>query len=258
MTITAPSTPSFVGRELEGRVALVTGASRNIGRAIAMALAEGGATVMLAAHRDREALDEGVAAIEAIGGRAAGVLGDLTRPDDVETVVAAAISAFGGMDILVNNAAIRNEAPIEQLTLETWRSVMALALDAPFLAVKAALDPLSRSGYGAIVNIGGLTAYTGAKQRAHVVAAKSGLDGLTKALAHDLADRNITVNLVSPGLMDTARAGPAPRHHATAANLAGRRGMPDEVAAMVRFLCGPAARYITGQALHVNGGAYLP
>jgi 3-oxoacyl-[acyl-carrier protein] reductase len=258
MTITAPSTPSFGGSELEGRVALVTGASRNIGSAIAMALAEGGAAVMLAAHRDRTALDEAVAEIEAKGGRAAGVLGDLTRPGDVETVVAAAISAFGGIDILVNNAAVRNETPIDQLTLETWRGVMALALDAPFLTVKAALEPLSRSGHGAIVNIGGLTAYTGARHRAHVIAAKSGLDGLTRALAHDLAERNITVNLVSPGLMDTARAGPEPRHHATAANLAGRRGMPGEVAAMVRFLCGPAARYITGQALHVNGGAYLP
>jgi 3-oxoacyl-[acyl-carrier protein] reductase len=249
---------AFGGRELEGRVALVTGASRNIGRAIAIALAESGAAVMLAAHRDQGALDEAVAAIQAQGGRAAGVLGDLTRPADVEAVVAATLSAFGGLDMLVNNAAIRNETAFAELSLETWRSVMALALDAPFMTAKAALEPLSRSGHGTIINIGGLTAYTGAKQRAHVVAAKSGLDGLTKALAHDLADRGITVNLVSPGLMETARTGHEPQHHATAANLAGRRGMPGEVAAMVRFLCGPAARYITGQTVHVNGGAYLP
>jgi 3-oxoacyl-[acyl-carrier protein] reductase len=250
--------PAHKGRELEGRVALVTGASRNIGRAIALSLADGGASVVLTGHRNRAALDAVAGAIEAKGGRALAVLGDLVKPEDVEAVVAAGVSAFGGIDILVNNAALRNEAPIEALTLDDWRSVMALSLDAPFLAVKAALAPLARSGSGAIINIGGLTAYIGAKHRVHVVAAKAGLDGLTKALAHELSDRNITVNLVSPGLIATVREGREPHHHGTTANLAGRRGTPEEVAAMVRFLAGPSARYVTGQTLHVNGGAYLP
>ncbi|QJP14740.1 SDR family oxidoreductase [Starkeya sp. ORNL1] len=250
---------SDTARELEGRVALVTGASRNIGRAIALALAEGGASVIVAGRRDRTAVDEVVGAIEAKGGKAIGVLGDLVVPADVEAIVAAGLSAFGRLDILVNNAAVRGEAPIDQLTVQGWREVMALSLDAPFITVKAALDALSKSGQGAIVNIGGLTAYTGAKHRVHVVAAKAGLDGLTKALAHELAERNITVNLVSPGLIETVReGGNRPHHHATAANLLGRRGTPDEVAAMVRFLAGPAARYVTGQTMHVNGGAYLP
>jgi len=244
-------------RELQGRVALVTGASRNIGRAIALALAEGGASVILTARRDRAALDEVAASIETMGGKAIGVLGDLTRASDVEAIVQAGMAAFGGIDMLVNNAAVRTEAPIETLTLETWRETMALTLDAPFLMVKAALAPLARSGNGAVVNIGGLTAYTGATHRAHVVTAKAGLDGLTKALATELAPRAITVNLVSPGLIDTVREGHQPHHHATTANLAGRRGTPEEVAAMVRFLCGPGARYVTGQTLHVNGGAYL-
>jgi len=246
------------GRELEGRVALVTGASRNIGRAIALSLADGGASVILTARGNSGALDEVAAAIDAKGGKAIAVLGDLTQPGDVEAVVAAGVSAFGGIDILVNNAALRNETPIDELTLEGWRGVMALSLDAPFLTVKAALGPLTQSGQGAVINIGGLTAYTGAKHRVHVVAAKSGLDGLTKALAHELADRGITVNLVSPGLIETMREGREPHHHATSANLAKRRGTPEEVAAMVRFLSGPWARYITGQTMHVNGGAYLP
>jgi len=246
------------GRELDGRVALVTGASRNIGRAIALALAEGGASVVVTARRDRAALDEVVGTIETSGGKAIGILGDLTNADDVAALVEGGITAFGGIDILVNNAAVRTEAPIDDLTLDTWRAMMALALDAPFLMVKATLSSLARSGQGAIINIGGLTAYTGAAHRAHVVTAKAGLDGFTKALATELAPRAITVNLVSPGLIDTVREGGGkPHHHGTTANLAGRRGTPDEVAAMVRFLCGPGARYITGQTMHVNGGAYL-
>lgn len=250
---------AFEGQELAGQVALVTGASRNIGRAIALALAAGGASVVTAARQDRAALDEVVGAIEHKGGRALAILGDVTRPEDVARLVDAGRSAFGGLDLLVNNAAVRTEAPFEDLTFQGWRDVLALALDAPFLCAKAALEDLSKSGRGAIVNIGGLTAYTGAPHRAHVIAAKAGLDGLTKALAHDLAARNITANLVSPGLIDTARApGHEPRHHGTTANLVGRRGLPEEVAAMVRFLCGPAARYVTGQTVHVNGGAYLP
>ncbi|HEX2552318.1 MAG TPA: SDR family oxidoreductase [Microvirga sp.] len=249
---------AFAGRELQGRVALVTGASRNIGRAIALALADGGAAVVVSARRDRAALDAVVADIEAAGGRAVAVLGDVARPEDVARLVEAGVAAFGRLDVLVNNAAIRNEAPFEELTFEAWREVFGVALDAPFLCAKAALPWLARSDQAAIVNIGGLTAYTGATHRAHVVAAKAGLDGLTKALAHDLAPHGVTVNLVSPGLIETARAGAQPHHHGSRANLAGRRGAPGEVAAMVRFLCGPGARYVTGQTLHVNGGAYLP
>jgi 3-oxoacyl-[acyl-carrier protein] reductase len=259
MSTAVPEAPQFGGRELGGRVALVTGASRNIGRAIALTLADGGASVIVTGRRDRAAVDEVVGAIEAKGGRAIGVLGDLVKPADVDAIVAAGVDAFGRLDILVNNAAVRGEAPLDELSFERWREVMALSLDAPFVTVKAALGALSQSGQGAIVNIGGLTAYTGASHRVHVVAAKAGLDGLTKALAHELAQRQITVNLVSPGLIETVREGGGrPHHHATTANLLGRRGTPDEVAAMVRFLVGPAARYVTGQTVHVNGGAYLP
>jgi len=246
-------------QELAGRVAVVTGASRNIGRAIALSLAAGGAAVVVSARQDRDAVEEVVSSIRQRGGAAIGALGDVSRPQDVESVMAAGNAAFGRLDILVNNAAVRTEVAFENLTFDAWREVLSVALDGPFLCIRAAFEALGRSDQAAIVNIGGLTAYTGAAQRAHVVAAKAGLDGLTKALAHDLAPRGITVNLVSPGLIETARAGDRqPHHHGTRANLVGRRGTPEEVAATVRFLCGPAARYITGQTVHVNGGAFLP
>jgi 3-oxoacyl-[acyl-carrier protein] reductase len=125
--------------------------------------------------------------------------------------------------------------------------------------VKACLPHLRKSGAGAIVNIGGMSAHTGSKNRCHVTTAKAGLVGLTRGLAHDLAADNITVNYLSPGLIGTPRppSQPEPQHHSIHHTLTGKRGMPDDVAAMVRFLCGPGARYFTGQSLHANGGAYF-
>jgi 3-oxoacyl-[acyl-carrier protein] reductase len=248
-------------RELEGRVALVTGAAKNIGRAIALALAEGGARVMVSARASVDDLAETVRFIREAGGEAESVLADVTDEASVKAMLAATVKRFGRLDILVNNAAIRTEMPFADLTLAEFRKVTSVALEGPFLCARAALPTLRAGGHGAIINIGGLTAYTGAKDRAHVVAAKAGLDGLTKALAHDLAADGITVNLVSPGLIDTVRGGhspKAPTHHQSHATLLGRKGRPDEVAAMVRHLAGPDARYITGQTFHVNGGAYLP
>jgi 3-oxoacyl-[acyl-carrier protein] reductase len=244
--------------ELKGRVALVTGASKNIGRAIAMELAAGGAAVMVTAKTDASGLDETASLVAAAGGKATAMLADVTDEASVAALVAGTLVAFGTLDILVNNAAIRNEVPFADLTLDAFRNVMSVALEGPFLLSKAALPPLKASDAGTIINIGGLTAYTGARDRAHVVAAKAGLDGLTKALAHDLAGEGITVNLVSPGMIETARAGHAPGHHATRKTLLGRLGTPEDVAGLVRFLAGPKARYITGQTLHANGGTYMP
>lgn len=247
--------------ELDGKVALITGAARNIGRAIALELAAAGAAVMGLALSDEAGLGEMVAAVEAEDGRAASKLADVTNPDSVRAAVEATLERFGRIDILVNNAAIRGEVAFEEMTLAQWHQVLGVTLDGPFLCSQAALEALSASGAGSIINIGGLTAYTGAKQRAHVVTAKAGLDGLTKALAQELAEREITVNLVSPGLIDTVRGGHSaaqPHHHKHHATLVGRRGRPQEVAAMVRYLAGPNGRYLTGQTMHVNGGAYLP
>lgn len=242
-------------RELDGKVALVTGGSRNIGRAIALDLADGGAAVAIVARTDSG--DAVVREIEAHGGRALGIRADLAVPADITRAVDTTMAHFARLDILVNNAGLRPEAPLERLSLEAWRAVMAVMLDAPFLLVQAALLALERAK-GTVINIGGLTAYTGAAQRAHVVAAKAGLDGLTKALAVELAAKDITVNLVAPGLIETQREGPEPEHRKTSTNLLGRRGRPEDVAALVRYLAGPKGRYLTGQTLHVNGGAFLP
>jgi len=246
-------------RELGGKAAIVTGAGRNIGRAIALALAAGGAAVVVNARSNQAETDAVAGEIEAQGGRALSFLADVADPAAVETMAAAAVARFGRIDILVNNAALRRERPLEQMTLADWREITGVILDGAFNCVQACLPQLKRSGAGAIVNIGGLSGHTGAKHRAHVVTAKAGLVGLTRALAHDLAADNVTVNCVVPGLIATPRpAGqPEPQHHAIHRTLAGTRGAPDDVAAAVRFLCGPAARYVTGQTIHVNGGAYL-
>jgi 3-oxoacyl-[acyl-carrier protein] reductase len=244
-------------QELAGRVAIVTGASKNIGQAIAAALGEGGASVLVHGHRDRAGAEQTAEEVRRAGGRAEVELGDLGEPEAAQRLVDAALAAFGKLDIVVANAAIRPEKSIDELTYEDWREVMAVCLDSAFLLAKAALAPLRRSDQASIVTIGGLTGHTGAANRAHVITAKAGIAGLTKALAHDLAKDGIVVNCVAPGLIQTQRDGDEPQHHKTRTNPFGRRGLPEEVAAAVRMLCGPGARYITGQTLHVNGGALM-
>jgi 3-oxoacyl-[acyl-carrier protein] reductase len=245
--------------ELSGRVAIVTGAGRNIGRGIALALAQGGAAVVVNARSNlKEA--EGVAGeIERAGGKALAITADVADAAAVDRMVAAAAARFGGIDILVNNAAVRAEQPLEQMTLADWRAVTSIILDGAFNCVKGCLPYLKRSGKGVIVNIGGLSAHTGAARRPHVVTAKAGLIGFTRALAHELADDKIRVNTVTPGLMSAPRpAGqPVPQHHSLVHALAGRRGEPGDIASAVRFLCGPGASFITGQNIQVNGGTFL-
>lgn len=243
--------------ELDGRVAIVSGAGRNIGRAIALALAAGGAAVVVNARSSRAEAEAVVREIEGRGGRAMPHLADVADAAAVERMVAAAVERFGALDILVNNAALRKETPLDRMAFAEWREIVGSILDGAFNCAKACLPHLCRSGAGAVVNIGGLSAHTGAKHRLHVVTAKAGLVGFTRALAKDLAGDNVTVNCVAPGLIGTPRSGAEPQHHQAHQTLSGRRGAPADVAATVRFLCGPAARYITGQTIHVNGGAFL-
>jgi 3-oxoacyl-[acyl-carrier protein] reductase len=245
--------------ELDGKVAIVTGAGRNIGRSIALALATGGAAVIVNARQNRAEADAVAREIESAGASALAQLADVTDPAAVEKMVAAAVDRFGRVDILINNAAVRREKSLDQMTLADWREITGIILDGAFNCVKACLPHLRKSGAGAIVNIGGLSAHTGAKHRAHVVTAKMGLVGFTRALAHDFAADNVTANLVSPGLIATPRdpGAPTPQHTLFHNTISGRHGSPDDIAATVRFLCGPGARYITGQTIHVNGGASL-
>jgi 3-oxoacyl-[acyl-carrier protein] reductase len=249
------------GSELAGKVALVTGGARNIGRAICRALAAGGASVMVNANTSRAEAKHTVAMIHSAGGKAAAHFADVTDPAAVAQMVDATVSQFGRLDILVNNAAVRSETPFEKIKLEEWRHVIATVLDGAFLCTQSSLPHLARARGGAIVNIGGLTAHKGATGRAHVITAKAGIAGLTRALALDLAPQHITVNCVVPGTIETVRGLPgAPARPDDRRGLppVGRRGEPEEIAAVVRMLCGPDARYITGQTIHVNGGGFMP
>ena len=199
--------------------------------------------------------------VESAGGRAALHLADITDPKAVAAMIEVTAKRFGRLDFLVNNAAVRFETPFAQMKYEEWRQVLAIVLDGAFLCAQAALPHLIRAGGGTIINIGGQTGHKGASERAHVITAKAGLAGFTKALALDLAPHQITVNCVVPGTIDSQRGLPGvpdrPAHRRAPPPI-GRRGAPEEIAAMVRMLCGPDARYITGQAIHVNGGGYLP
>ena len=245
-------------QELSGRVALVTGAARNIGRAIALAFAEAGAAVVINTRASRAEAEAVAHEIEERQGRALVALADVTDEAAVDRMIEGTLAKFGRLDVLVNNAAVRRERPIESMDLQEFRSVVALILEGAFITSRAALAALKRSDGAAIINIGGMTGHSGAAERAHVVAGKAGLVGLTKALAHELAPAGITVNCVVPGLIDTVRTGGIPMVHRRSPPLVGRLGRTEEIAAMVRHLAGPAGRFVTGQTIHVNGGAYMP
>jgi 3-oxoacyl-[acyl-carrier protein] reductase len=245
--------------ELAGKAAIVTGAGRNIGRAIALTLARGGASVLLNTRSNRTEADAVAREIEAAGGRALVHIGDVADAKAMQALAEAAVAGFGRIDILVNNAALRREKPFAEMDYAEWREILDVTLDGAFHCTKACLPALRNSGAGTIVNIGGLSAHTGASNRTHVITAKAGIVGFTRALANDLAVDGITVNCVVPGLIGTPRpkGQPEPAHHLTHRTLTGERGQPEDVAAIVRFLCGPGARYVTGQAIHANGGAYF-
>src|SRR5262249_33349309 len=188
--------------------------------------------------------------IEAAGGRAFAYVADVTDEAAVGRMAAETVARFGRIDILVNNAAVRREQPLPEMPVGAWRGILTLILDRALRLPQTRPAHLTASGAGAIVNIGGLTAHLGANRRAHVVTAKAGLVGLTRALAHELAEASVTVNCVSPGRIATARRGPEPRAHRVP-SLTGASGTPDDIAATVRFLAGPRARYVTGQTIHV-------
>jgi 3-oxoacyl-[acyl-carrier protein] reductase len=262
--MTMPDVSASDHLELSGRIALVTGAARNIGRAIAVALAQGGADVAIHTRAARDQAEETARQVRALGRRAVVLTGDLSDPAQADAAVAKAVEALGGLDIVVNNAALRREGKIETIDYAAWREIMGATLDGAFLTTRAAMPHIiarSGKGFGRIVNIGGMTGHSGAPERVHVVTAKAGIVGFTKALAHDLAHHAITSNCVVPGMIDTVRGGSNPdkaAHHAERKILLGRRGLPEEVAGMVRYLCGPTAAFVTGQAIHVNGGTYMP
>lgn len=243
--------------ELAGRTAIVTGSGRNIGRAIALDLAAGGAAVLINARQSKTEADAVAGEIASRGGRAEVFMADVTVPEQAAALVEAAVSAFGRLDFLVNNVAQRGQCPLSEMTFELWQSVLASTLNTAFLCTRAALPHLIDSGAAAVINIGGVASHAGFPERAHVAAAKAGLCGMTGALAPELAPHGITVNCVVPALINTDRGGEIPPHYASRPIPMNRPGEPAEVASLVRFLCGPGARFISGQTLHVNGAWHV-
>lgn len=242
----------------DSRAALVTGAGRNIGRAIALRLAHDGLLVVVNARSSASA--RAVASeINAAGGTAIAAAGDVGERADVERVVDAGLRRFGRIDVLVNNAAVRPRASFLEMTPEDWRSVVGPILDGAFLCSRAVLPGMVDRGWGRLVNIIGVRAQSGDAERAHVVAAKHGLIGLTRALAHEFGRSGVTVNAVSPGTIETDRdrEDPARLVERVAAGPLGRAGRPEEVAAMVGFLASDEAAYVTGQIIGVNGGELM-
>lgn len=242
--------------ELAGEVAIVTGAGINTGSVIAATLAAAGAAVVVNYRRAAEGAERTVKAIEQAGGRAIAVQGDVTIQADVQRIVQQAVAAFGPPSILVNNANMRSFRPLMEITLEEWRQTLGPTLDGTFFCVQGCVPHMRKLGHGTIVNIGGGSGHSGRANRCHVAAAKAGLAGMTGSLAAELAPDDITVNCIVPGKIDIRLpvAGRPPLTHASPMK---RGGEMQEIADLVKFLCGKGCRFLTGQMLHVNGAAYV-
>ena len=246
--------------QLHGKVALVTGAVRRNGRSIAHALAREGAAIVINTRRSRDEAEKVKGEIEAMGAASMVCLADITDETAVARMFEEVAKRFGGVDILVNNAADRHQVPFAEMTTAEWRANVGIILDGAFFCSRAAVPHMLRKGWGRIVNISGtghhMPGYVG---RAHVSAGKAGLEGLTRALAAEYAKQGITANCVSPGRIGGERsksAGAPPDPHMVPP--VGRAGAPEDISAAVQFLCLPAASFITGQVFHVNGGQFLP
>ncbi|WP_137127102.1 SDR family NAD(P)-dependent oxidoreductase [Roseomonas sp. HF4] len=246
--------------EQQRRTALITGAGRNIGRAVALGLAEDGFDVVVNGSSDRMACENVAEAVRGLGAQALVAMGDVGRPEECARIAAEAVARFGGVDVLVNNAALRPAKPFLEMTEEEWDRVIAVDLDAAVRLSRLCLPGMLARGWGRIVNFTGMNAIQGYGGRAPVSVAKHGVWGLTKALAKEFGPKGITVNAISPGPIaaDDEPTDPATLKYRAAAVArvpAGRQGAPAEVAAVARLLVSPGGAYVNGQMLQVNGGA---
>ena len=244
--------------ELTDRVAIVTGASRGIGRAIASALAAQGAVVVCAARGDNAAAT--AAGIQEAGGRAEAATVDVTDPASIEALVAGVLGRHGRIDVLVNNAGVARDQLLLRMKRDDWDQVIATNLTSAFATVQAVLKPMLKQRAGRIISISSVVGQSGNAGQANYAASKAGLIGFSKAVAREVASRNITVNVVAPGLVETdmtrALTDKAQGDWASQIPL-GRTGTPADIAAAVCFLAADEASYITGQVLAVNGGMYM-
>ena len=246
--------------ENKNKVAIVTGAAKNIGRATCDSLSKLGYNILVHANSDQDGADETIKIIQKNDILTSRIIGDLTKPETSKELTFEA-SKLGDISVLVNNASQREFNKFEDMTFDEWRFVMSINLDALFHTCKAVLPEMKKSNWGRIVNLGGLSAHISAIGRAHVITSKTAVVGFTRALAMEYAETGITINTVVPGLIDTVRgasAGSSLVHPSHSNPPVGRKGYPEEVATMISNLCGPNSDFITGQTIHVNGGSYFP
>ena len=242
------------------RIAVVTGGSRGIGRAIALRLAQDGAKVIITYVRGKEAADEVIETIKSNGGEAFAYQFDVSDYEATQTAFADILDKFGKVDYLINNAGITRDALLMRMKEEDWDKVIAVNLKGAFNCIKAVVRPMLKQKFGRIVNITSVVAFMGNVGQANYVASKAGLVGLTKALARELAPKGVTVNAVAPGFIETDMTAVLPekiKEYMLNLIPLGRFGQPEEVAEAVAFLVSDKAAYITGQVIHVNGGMYI-
>ncbi|MGD0601672.1 MAG: 3-oxoacyl-[acyl-carrier-protein] reductase [Terriglobales bacterium] len=244
---------------LEGRVALVTGASQGIGHACAQALARHGATVAVAA-RNHQKLEELVSQIAATGGKAKSFAMDVADEAQVKSAIKSALAEFGKIDILVNNAGITRDQLVMRMKRSDWDAVLATNLTSAYLSIQQVIGSMLKQRWGRIINISSVFGQTGQAGQANYAASKAGLIGLTMAMAREVASRNITVNAVSPGFIETSMTAALSeefKQNAVKSIPLGRVGKPEDVASAVCFLASEEASYITGHVLNVNGGLLM-
>ena len=242
------------------KVAIVTGAAKNIGRATCESLSKLGYNILVHANTDKDGAEETVNLVKQNGVQSARIIGDLTKPETSQELIKEA-SKLGTISALVNNASQREFNKFDDMTFDEWRFVMSINLDSLFHTCKAVIPEMKKNKWGRIVNLGGLSAHISAIGRAHVITSKSAVVGFTRALAMEYAETGITINTVVPGLIDTIRgasAGSSLVHPSHSNPPVGRKGYPIEVATMITNLCGPHSDFVTGQTIHVNGGSYYP
>jgi len=244
-----------MGDVFAGKVVLITGGARNLGRAMALAFAAEGASIAVNARSERPELTETIAAIKAAGGKAMACIADISDRSAVDRMSAEIIGRFERIDILVNNAAMHATKPFLDLSFDDWRGPITTALDGAFHCTQSVLPTMIKFGGGSIINMGGMFGHMPIPNRAPTAAAKAGLAGLTRALALELAIHNINVNYIAPGPANTVRRGPFQFDMARIPF--GRFAEPAEIIATIMMLCGRDGRFVTGQTIHINGGLFM-
>ena len=249
-------------RPFDGRTAVVTGSGRNIGRAIALALAEGGANVVVNGHHDKNAVDAVVDEIKAMGGNGMGFMADVSVHEEIRAMVDSTISAFGTIDIAISNVGMRRKQPFLDITLEDWDEVLRTNLSSAFYLARNAIPHMRARRWGRIIHISGFDGFWGqVTERAHNISCKAALHGLAKALAREFGPDGITANCVVPGAIDTVRDWSQYTHQARSRIESeiplGPFGKVEEVAGACAFLCGETGGFVSGHAIHVKGGHYM-